>query len=61
LIALPALLLDLHNYIGKPPALPGGSKSLTAPYFETLRNADKSAATALSGSNLSSLGFTGGT
>jgi hypothetical protein len=29
------------NYIGKPPALPGDSKSLTAPYFETLRNAEK--------------------
>jgi hypothetical protein len=24
------------DYIGKPPALPGDSKSLTAPYFETL-------------------------
>ena len=31
------------NYISKPPALPGDSKSWTAPYFETLRNADKSA------------------
>ncbi len=31
------------NDIGKPPALPGDSKSLTAPYFETLRNAEKSA------------------
>ena len=28
---------------GKLPALPGDSKSLTAPYFETLRYADKSA------------------
>jgi hypothetical protein len=26
---------------GKPPALPRDSKSLTAPYFETLRNAEK--------------------
>jgi hypothetical protein len=33
----------LLNYIGKAPALPGDSKSLTAPCFETLRNADKSA------------------
>jgi hypothetical protein len=30
-------------YIGKPPALPEDSKSLTAPYFETLRNAEKGA------------------
>ena len=37
------------NYIGNPPALPGDSKSLTAPYYETLRNADKSAATDLFG------------
>jgi hypothetical protein len=37
------------NYIGKSPALPGDSKSLTVPYFETLRNADKSAATDLFG------------
>jgi hypothetical protein len=35
--------LVIHNYIGKSPALPGDSKSLTTPYFETLRNADKSA------------------
>jgi hypothetical protein len=28
----------MNNYIGKPPALPGDLKSLTAPYFETLRN-----------------------
>jgi hypothetical protein len=40
---------DVPDYIGKPPALPGNSKSLTAPYFETLRNADKSAATDLFG------------
>jgi hypothetical protein len=31
----------IPNYIGKPPALPWDSKSLTAPYFETLRNAEK--------------------
>jgi hypothetical protein len=78
-----------NNYIGKPPALPANSKSLTAPYFETLRNAEKALTnadlfggdrkrligfcphrsafkagvtfqTALSGSNLSSLGFAGG-
>jgi len=30
---------DPDNYIGKRPALPGDSKRLTAPYFETLRNA----------------------
>jgi hypothetical protein len=38
-----------HNYIGKPPALPKNSKSLTASYFETLKNAEKSAATDLIG------------
>jgi hypothetical protein len=32
---------DNVNCIGKPWALPGDSKSLTAPYFETLRNAEK--------------------
>jgi hypothetical protein len=31
---------DSQNYIGKPAALPGDSKSLTAPYFETLTYAD---------------------
>jgi hypothetical protein len=42
-------LIHPFNYIGKLPALPGDAKSLTAPYFETLRNADKSAATDLFG------------
>jgi hypothetical protein len=35
-----ALRWSIH-YIDKPLALPGDSKSLIAPYFETLRNAEK--------------------
>ncbi len=32
---------SLNNYIGKSPALPGDSKSLAAPYFETLTYAER--------------------
>ena len=38
---VPVDFQDNVKYIGKPRALPGDSKSLTAPYFETLRNAEK--------------------